>query len=379
MRARDTDEPHRASTPLELLFDLVFVVAISQAVSQVAHALAVGHVRSGLVTFTMVFFAIWWAWMNFTWFASAYDVDDGPYRLFVMLQMVGVLVLAAGVSAAEGDSDLTAITLGYVVMRLAMVAQWLRAGRSDPVRRVTTHRFAVGISVVQVGLLLRLALPPSWAGASFVVMVAAEIAVPWWAERAAPTSWHPHHIAERYGLFTIILLGESVLASVTAVKVSIDEGGVTPSLVVIALSALVLLFALWWVYFLDPMGHVLQRRRGRAFAWGYGHFLVFASLALVGAGLELVTAEATHHASIGAVAVGYVVAGPVALYLACVWALTGAVRRRRIDGVLPMTLACIAILASPWLAEAGAPVEVVCAATAALTVIYVAVLINAKS
>src|ERR1044072_904571 len=104
MAARDLTEPHRVSSPLELLFDLTFVAAASQIVGRLAHATEQGHGLEAVGPFLIVFFAIWWAWMNFTWFASAYDTDDVPYRVMTLLQMAGVLVLAAGVPAAfEGD------------------------------------------------------------------------------------------------------------------------------------------------------------------------------------------------------------------------------------------------------------------------------------
>jgi len=94
---RDVDEEHRTSTPLELLFDLCFVVAVAQAASQLDQALSVGHIHTAIVGYLLVFFAIWWAWVNFTWFASAYDADDLFYRLLTFVQIVGVLILAAGV------------------------------------------------------------------------------------------------------------------------------------------------------------------------------------------------------------------------------------------------------------------------------------------
>src|SRR5919199_835509 len=92
-----------------------------------------------------VFFAIWWAWMNFTWFASAYDTDDVAYRLTTLVQISGALILAAGVPDAMDGSDFAVITAGYVVMRLAMVSQWLRAARADPPHRRSSLRFAAGI------------------------------------------------------------------------------------------------------------------------------------------------------------------------------------------------------------------------------------------
>ncbi len=100
MRARDPDEAHRAATPLELLFDLTFVVAVAAVVPELAHAVVDDHPIEGVVGYILVFFGIWWAWMNFTWFASAFDCDDALYRVLTMVQMGGVLVLAAGGWAA---------------------------------------------------------------------------------------------------------------------------------------------------------------------------------------------------------------------------------------------------------------------------------------
>ena len=152
MRGRSVDEEHRASTPLELLFDLTFVVAVAQVAAELAHGIADDHAADSLVSYLMVFFAIWWAWMNFTWFASAYDTDDVPYRLLTLLQMAGVLVFAAGIHDAFDDAGLRHRHLGYVMMRVAMVGQWLRAARSDPEHRQTAIRYVVGIGVV-AGLL----------------------------------------------------------------------------------------------------------------------------------------------------------------------------------------------------------------------------------
>src|SRR5918994_5414654 len=132
MGGRDPHEAHRAATPLELLFDLTFVVAFGLAASQFAHALAEGHTAAGLLGFGFASFAICWAWINFSWFASAYDTDDWIFRIATMVQMIGVLVLAIGVprlfaSIEHGDHlDNSILVLGYVIMRVALVFQWLR-------------------------------------------------------------------------------------------------------------------------------------------------------------------------------------------------------------------------------------------------------------
>jgi low temperature requirement protein LtrA len=320
MVARPTDEVHRSATVLELFFDLCFVVAVAQAASALHHQIAEDHVGDGVVGYAMVFFAIWWAWMNFTWFASAYDTDDVAYRLTTLVQIAGALILAAGVPDAMDGSDFAVITLGYVVMRLAMVTQWLRAAAADPPHRRSSLRFAAGIAVVQLGWVLRLALPEGLGMASFLVLAAAELAIPIWAERTAPTSWHPGHIAERYGLFTLIVLGECVLASTVAIQTALDENAALADLATTAAGGLLTVFGMWWLYFGKGASEFLTSLRA-GIIWGYGHYLVFSSAAAVGAGLAVNVDYVTHHAAIGARGSAAAFTIPVALFLLAVWAL----------------------------------------------------------
>ena len=107
MAGRDPTDAHRASTPLELLFDLCFVVAVASAASALHHDLVEGLIWHGLVNYLVIFFAIWWPWMNFTWFASAYDNDDVPYRLITMVQIAGALTMAAGIPRARASNQYT--------------------------------------------------------------------------------------------------------------------------------------------------------------------------------------------------------------------------------------------------------------------------------
>jgi low temperature requirement protein LtrA len=380
MSARVTDEPHRAATQLELLFDLTFVVAVAAVVAQFGHEVAAGHASEAVGPFLQVFFAIWWAWMNFTWFASSYDTDDVPYRLLTLLQMSGVLVLAAGVPSAFGAGDYRGITFGYLIMRVGLVAQWLRAAREDLDGRDTALRYASGISTVEVLWLVRQlvaelgALPEPALVAVFLVLVAAELAVPLWAEHSRGTSWHPHHIAERYALFTIILLGESVYAVSTGVADALEVGSPV-SLVVVAGSGLVLLFALWWLYELEPSGDGLSTRPGRSFLWGYGHYGIFAALAALAAGLEVAVRQAGAQNALSPLATGYAVAVPTAAFLILLGVSHIPIVPR--SGVRPSVLlrtAALVLLAPAASARAGvgATVAVVAlAATAAVVVTLV--------
>jgi low temperature requirement protein LtrA len=325
MRARAADEPNRVSTPLELFFDLCFVVAVSQAAAPLHHSIAEHHVLDGLRGYAFVFFAIWWAWMNFTWFASAYDTDDVVYRITTLVQITGALVLAAGIAPAFENNDFRVVTAGYVIMRLAMVGQWLRAARSDPPRRPTAIRYAIGITIVQVLWLLRLLVPDDSAllYPSFAVLVLLELAVPAWAETApgGPTTYHPHHIAERYGLFTIIVLGESVASAAVAFRGALDEGGEHPAaLLRLAVAGLVIVYALWWIYF-DRPAHDLLTSLRMSLMWGYGHYFIFAAAAALGAGLGVGVDYLGGHAEISHTLAAYAIAVPVTVYLFFVWQL----------------------------------------------------------
>jgi low temperature requirement protein LtrA len=189
MRPRDPEEPHRSATPLELFFDLAYVVAIAQAGAGLHHAEAEGHFFAGISGYLMVFFAIWWAWMNFTWFATSFDTDDWLYRLATMVQIAGSLTIAAGVPRmmATGGMDVTLVYVGYLIMRLALVSQWLRAALQYPPCRPTTLRYAIGITLLQVYW------TSYWLGAFgreqalFWVGALLELAVPVWTERHGTT------------------------------------------------------------------------------------------------------------------------------------------------------------------------------------------------
>ncbi|MFE3455747.1 low temperature requirement protein A [Nonomuraea sp. NPDC059194] len=318
MPARDPNEPHRAATTLELFYDLVFVVAVGQAAASLHHAIVERHASQGLLGYALVFLAIWWAWMNWTWFASAFDNDDVVYRISAFVQMFGVLVLAAGVSEAF-DGRYAIVVIGYVIMRLAMVAQWLRAGAANPALRTTAVRYAVGITAVQLCWIVRLLIPAPWALTSFLIIVVLELLVPWWAERARPTPWHPHHIAERYGLFTIIVLGEVVLAATIAVKAGAAAGAGAGTVLLVGLSGFVIVCAMWWLYNSWPAHPFLSSGRS-AFAWGYGHYFIFSSIAAFGAGLgAVVDFKAGRMDEPNATVLGASIALPVAVFLLSVW------------------------------------------------------------
>ncbi|WP_107487398.1 low temperature requirement protein A [Streptomyces sp. MOE7] len=366
MRARRRDEEHRTATPLELFFDLCFVVAVAQAGRQLAHALTEGHWGHGISGYLMLFFAVWWAWMNFSWFASAYDTDDPLYRVVTLVQIVGVLILAAGVPRAFADSDFSVVWCGYLVMRLAMVSQWLRAARgSRGTERRTALGYALGVTVCQVGWLGLLLLPEGDVLWVFVVVGLMELAVPALAERSYQTTWHPHHIAERYGLFTIIVLGETIAAATVAVQSALDEHDELGTLLPLAGGGLLVVFAAYWIYFAVPIHQHLRSNR-QAFLWGYGHYLVFGSAAAVGAGIEVAVEQAFDKAQLSASAAGACVTVPAALFMFTVWLIHSRHHKRGLAQHLVLPVSSVLVLACTFAGAWAVPAAgLVAAATVA--------------
>ncbi|UQA97940.1 low temperature requirement protein A [Streptomyces halobius] len=355
MRARSPDEAHRSATPLELFFDLCFVVAVAQAGRQLVHALTEGHPGHGITGYLMLFFAIWWAWMNFSWFASAYDTDDALFRVVTLIQIAGVLILAAGVPRAFDTSDFSVVWFGYLVMRLALVAQWLRAAHgSEGAERRTALLYAAGVSVCQVGWLALLLVPKGVIPWVFVVMVLLELSVPAIAERARQTTWHPHHIAERYGLFTIIVLGETVAAATVAVQSALDENDELSTLLPIAGGGLLLVFAAYWIYFAVPV-HLHLRSTRQAFAWGYGHYLVYGSAAAIGAGIEVAVEQASGKAHLSTFAASACVTVPAALFMVTVWLIHSRHQKRGLAQQLVLPVSSVLVLACTFAGDWAVP------------------------
>lgn len=355
MTGRDPDQAHRGATPLELLFDLTFVVAFAQAGNEASHLIAEGHVAGAVLGFAFVVFAVCWAWINFSWFASAFDTDDWYYRLTTMVQMVGVLVLALGIppvfdSIDHGEHlDNTVVVIGYVIMRVAMLAQWLRVARQDPAHRRVALGFATTIAIAQVGwvAVALLNLPPSLLIPGLAVLYLIELGGPILAERKdGGTPWHPHHIVERYGLFVIITLGEGILGTIAAVSALVVSVGWSVEAVLVVIAGTALTFGLWWNYFITPSAEVLRRHRARAWVWGYGHIVLFAAIAAMGAGLHVAAYVVEGEATIGVVGAVLATAIPVGIGTLVFFALYSFLVRGFDPLHLGLFLGTLAVLAA---------------------------------
>jgi low temperature requirement protein LtrA len=247
------------------------------------------------------------------------------------MQMSGVLVLAIGlprmfasIEHGEQHVDNSIMVLGYVIMRVAMVFQWLRAAKQNPGRRHACLTYAAAISIAQLGWIGQIFFDFS-IGVTFiliVLLVLIELVGPVLAERRdGGTPWHAHHIAERYSLFAIIALGEGVVGTVAALSAVVEQQGWTMDAALVCIAGTGLTFGLWWVYYILPSAQILHRHRDRSFVWGYSQILIVTSIVATGAGLHVAAYFIEHEAHIGPIPTVLSVAIPVGIFLGLIYAL----------------------------------------------------------
>ncbi|MEO0425426.1 MAG: low temperature requirement protein A, partial [Pseudomonadota bacterium] len=322
LKARDADEAHRGATQLELLFDLVAVIAIAAATHEFRHAISSGHGAHGLVQFLMVFFMIWWPWQQYTWFSSSFDNDDIVQRLSVMVMMVGFMGIAASVPLVFSGEEHGSLLMSYAVMRVVQVLLWRWVAADNPEHRATANRYSAYLGLTfcyWMGLNAWTPSAPDLWQACVLVGFAMELAVPLLANGTKRTPWHRGHIVERYGLMMIITLGEVLLYSVEALRLAVGDPG-NLAVLPLALGGCVIAFALWTLYFTGE-GHLESSGFWPVFCWSYGHFLVFVAVAGIGTGLgvSIDALGAPSHGE-GAIHAGHLtISVPVGLAVAGLW------------------------------------------------------------
>lgn len=364
MRGRDPHERDRTTTPLELLYDLTYVVAFAAASDQLAEQLARGDVWPALGAYAFAVWAVSWAWLNFSWFASAYGNDDALFRLATIIEMIGVIVLTYGLpvsfeAAAHGESpNNLLLVIGYIIMRVPQIALWVRAAVEDPAHRRNAISYVVIISVAQVGWILTTVLPlpvpvTVWL---LVALALAEMIAPVVATRRyGYTPWNAGHLAERFALLTLITIGEVIAGTTSAVGALTVEAGWSAEAVLIASSGLVIAAAVWWTYFLVPARTVLEVRPERTFAWRYAHLPLFGSIAAIGTGLHLTTI-AVEHGGVSLLGIALALAVPLAVTVLLIFLIWSVILHSFDFTHVPLMLATLAPLAAAVIVgAAGSP------------------------
>ena len=315
--APGADEAERHVTWLELFYDLVFVVAVAQLAHELNDDdLSVG----GLLAFAALFVPVWWAWVGATVYATRFDTDDAVHRALTLLAMLAVGALASNVHDGAGANAM-GFALAYVAVRAVLIVEYLRAGRHVPAAAPLTTRYAVGIAAAAALWLLAAFAPPPARYLLWALALAVDLAVPASAggqlARIPPSG---SHLPERFGLFTIIVLGEAVVA----VTGGVADQAWRPASAVTAALGLTLAFGLWWIYFGVFDGAALRRaaRAGRVglfLAWLYLHLPLVIGLAAIGVGVE--RAVTSPEGATLAAAERWLLCGAVALCLLAIGAI----------------------------------------------------------
>ena len=326
LRVQRAESTGRRASWLELFFDLVFVVAVSR-LAYVLHADPTG---SGLLVFVGLFVPVWWAWISFSYYADLFGDETPMQRLAQLAAMFGAALLAVTVDKGVGeDSHVFAAT--YAALFVLLAALYEHARRTEPQARELCRWYVAGSLTGAAGWLLSLAVPTParylvW-GVALILNAAVSGPIAYARVRSVPQQ--VSHMPERFGLFVIVVLGESLLAVVNG---TIDTDW-QPRAVLIGLLGFVTAAAVWWMYFSQFDERLIDRalqtgRRAQvvSFVYGYGHLLVYAAIAAAGVGIEL----AIEHAAEPALAPGerIVLAGSLAAYVVVLTAIQAAAGRR---------------------------------------------------
>jgi low temperature requirement protein LtrA len=323
-------------TPLELFFDLVFVLAITQCTA----LMAAEPTWTGLGKGVLVLGVLWWSWVGYSWLTSVVDPEEGAVRIVMFAAMAALLVVALCVPGAFGD-DAFIFACAYAFVRAAHIALYLLASRDDPALRQSVLGLAGG-SAIGVGLLITAAFTDGWVqGGLWALALLLDMGEPY---VFGSEGWKlmPRHFAERHGLIIIIALGEAIVAIGVGAEFGVDAGVVAAAVLGVAVVA-----AFWWLYF-DVVALLGERDLARLEAGreqnelardtlSYLHFPMVAGIVLVALGLKKTIAGVGEELDI---VIATAMLGGAALYLLA----HVAIRLRNVHSVNNHRLACALLL-----------------------------------
>jgi low temperature requirement protein LtrA len=273
-------EEERKVTWLELFYDLVYVAIIIQLGNLLSHNVS----WVGFLEFVLLFIPIWWSWTGITFYVNRVMADDIWHRFLIFTQMAAVVVMAISVEGAFGETAIQ-FTLAYVAIQTILIVMYLRAGWHIERARPLFHRYAKGNAVAVVIWLASVFVPDPYRYIVWGVGMAVHFAVAWSSGTRRLTAQLPPdvpHMSERYGLLTIIVLGEMF------VKVVDNTAGMllTPLMVLYGLFGLVLAYSLWWLYFDHVAGAEVKRVGTAPYVWVYAHLPLTIGLTAFGVSMK---------------------------------------------------------------------------------------------
>ena len=291
LRSEHGLEPGRRVTWMELFFDLIFVAAVAQ----VGTHLQDDYSPAGLLRFALLFVLIWWAWLGHTNFSTRFDTDDLVQRGLTALQIFLVAVMAINSTGALDSRDSAGFAAAYSAMRLVLAMQYMRARRIQK-SRALANRYALSAAIAATLWLVSALVPAPERYWIWALALIVDLGTPLVSTRHLMEVPHDAaHLPERYGLFSIILLGESMVAVMTGMSHQEHWSPVAASAAVLGMA---MVFAIWWSYFdgVDAAGErfVTSRRDAVRFhVWSYAHLPLYLGIAVAGVGVEHIITTAT--------------------------------------------------------------------------------------
>lgn len=279
LRNSESEATERKATWLELFYDLVFVVVVAE----LAHRLATEVTWGGIASFGLLFIPVWWVWLGATIYNDRFDTDDVSHRLFTFVQMLPIAGLALTVHDGLGELS-SGFALSYVAARVILIIMWLRGGRHNPAARPMTTRFAAGFAVSVILWTISIFLPIPIRFMLWAIGLLIDLVTPLTTLgiQATLPRFSESHLPERFGLFTIIVLGESVAGVVRGVAATHE---LTVTIVLAGALGLALVFGVWWAYFDNVMSRHIRPGLGGTALWTYLHLLLVMGLTAIGAGV----------------------------------------------------------------------------------------------
>jgi low temperature requirement protein LtrA len=326
----------RRVTWMELFFGLIFVAAVAEVGAPLGH----DYSLAGLLRYSFLFLLIWWAWSGHTAFTTRFDHDDLPQRLLVLVQCFIAAIMAANARDALDSRSSAGFGAAYAGIRIVLVVQYLRARRLPETRELTT-RYALGFGAAAVVWIASAFLDAPARYWVWAAALAIDFLTPWLAARHS-MRFPPDatHFPERFGLFTIILLGEFITTVMHGIE---SQEYWSASAATTAFASMAFAFVLRWWYFdvarAADERHVRGKRQAARFqVWQYAHLPMFLGIAVAGVGFEhLISLDGGHHMSGPE---GWILCSAAALImsaLACIGATAG-LSKRRVAGQLGLTL-----------------------------------------
>ena len=275
----------RSATWLELFFDLVFVISVAELVHRLGHHVSVVEVGQ----FIALFIPVWWCWVGHTVYATRFDTDDMIHRLLTFTMMFAAAIMAMQIPTAFKTGSI-GFAAGYVLARLCLLMLYIRARRHVPEAREMTTLYLSGFGLGALCWLVSLLFPSPERFILWAAGIGIDFIIPWLGRKTilqkAPLD--TSHFPERFGLFTIIVLGETILAVVSGLS---DKVWRWPSITA-AILAFILAVSIWWLYFtyIHKADHAGKLGSGQPFI--YGHLPLVLALAAIGAGVKNMILEA---------------------------------------------------------------------------------------